>query len=290
MEPAITPQQKKDPIRVSWKYFLESVAPGMLTSVPDCKIEREGKTDAVNCPALELWCTNKQCGRNMMFDFQNSGFPLYPNKIPNATSMVYKCRHCKETAKTYALFIEFHPMDALAIKLGELPSFGPPIPDELLRDLTGEQRDWMMKGRRAENQGLGVGAYAYYRRVIESTRAQLLDRIIEVAKLSPETSSLVPDLQAAKDEIQFKKAIETTKLAVPPSLLIRGHNPLALLHSFLSDGIHRKSDGECLESAHSIRTLLSETSKKIASAMREDDEVIKALKHMHSRRNPNQTT
>jgi hypothetical protein len=53
---------------------------------------------------------------------------------------------------------------------------------------------------------------------------------------------MIVRLTAAKEEVQFKKALASVKGAMPDALLINGHNPLTLLHAALSDGVHNKSD------------------------------------------------
>ena len=64
---------------------------------------------------------------------------------------------------------------------------------------------------------------------------------------------MISVLETAKVENQFSRALESVKDAIPPALLINGHNPLTLLYSALSGGLHGKSDEECLELAHAVR-------------------------------------
>jgi hypothetical protein len=52
-------------------------------------------------------------------------------------------------------------------------------------------------------------------------------------------------------------------------LLIDGHNPLALLHDLLSEGIHQLSDGECLERAQEAEVILCEIADRMQIALTE---------------------
>ena len=63
------------------------------------------------------------------------------------------------------------------------------------------------------------------------------------------------------------------KDALPETLLIRGQNPLTLLHSALSGGIHGKNDEECLELAHAVRVVLIEFAEKMAAALNDEAEL-----------------
>lgn len=72
-------------------------------------------------------------------------------------------------------------------KFLEIPQFGSPTRNRLLR-LFGSDGNVFLKGRQCENHGLGIGAFSYYRRVVENHKDQLFDEIIKVAKkIAPET-------------------------------------------------------------------------------------------------------
>ena len=48
------------------------------------------------------------------------------------------------------------------------------------------------------------------------------------------------------------------KDGIPESLLVDGHNPLTVLYTALSAGIHGQTDELCLERAASIRLVLAD--------------------------------
>ena len=70
------------------------------------------------------------------------------------------------------------------------------------------------------------------------------------------------------------------KDSIPQALLIKGHNPLRLLHSALSDGLHDRDDAYCLEQASSIRVVLAELSERLAQALKDEAELNRALSHL----------
>jgi uncharacterized small protein (DUF1192 family) len=164
----------------------------------------------------------------------------------------------------------------MAIKLGEFPSFGPPIPSRVIT-LIGPDREIFIRGRRAENQGLGIGAFAYYRRVVENQKSRLITEIAKVAKRIGATSEELQRFEAAVNETQFSKAIEYIKSTIPQVLLINGHNPLTLLHSALSEGLHAGTDEDCLELATSIRVVLTELAERISLALKDEAELKQAI-------------
>jgi hypothetical protein len=139
------------------------------------------------------------------------------------------------------------------------------------------KRDYYLKGRRCENQGLGIGAFGYYRRVVENQKNRIIDEIIRAAKKINAPQEMVDGLEAAKLETQFITAIDRIKPAVPQALLISGHNPLTLLHSALSQGLHAERDEDCLELASSIRTVLADLIERTSAVLRESAELDNAV-------------
>ncbi len=193
----------------------------------------------------------------------------------------YKCSNCQNNYKTYAVNligeIESDNISAKCVKVGEYPSFGTKVPSRLL-NMIGKDRDLFLKGRVCENQGLGIGSFSYYRRVIENQKNRLFDQIIQVTKLLDADSHLIEELKIAKKENQFTKSIDVIKTGLPQTLFISGENPLTLLHGALSEGLHAKSDEECLEIAGNIRVVLTVLAQSITNALNDDKELTNAVK------------
>jgi hypothetical protein len=170
-------------------------------------------------------------------------------------------------------------------KISEWPDFAPPTPARLQR-LIQPDRDLFLKGRRAEIAGLGIGAFGYYRRIIEQQKNRLFDEVIRVAKHLGAQESDIAILEGAKNDTQFSKAVEMAKGAIPRSLFISGHNPLSLLHSALSEGLHARTDGECLAVANDIRLVLVEFAEQLGEAMKDRRELNDAVSRLMNRQRP----
>jgi hypothetical protein len=107
-----------------------------------------------------------------------------------------------------------------------------------------------------------------------------------VLETTDPTNEVIADIKAAKHEQQFSKSIEAIKHAMPSSLLVNGQNPLRLLHSALSEGMHAMSDSECLAIAAAARTVLFEFSDRLAQALRDDAELSKAVALLNKPKSP----
>ncbi len=129
-----------------------------------------------------------------------------------------------------------------------------------------------------------MAAFIYYRRVVENQKSRIFDEVIRVSKHLGAETELLEQLELAKSETQFTRAVEAIKRALPQTLLINGRNPLLLLHSALSEGIHALSDEECLELASSARVVLIEFAERLAQAMKDEAELSAAISKLSAPR------
>lgn len=234
----------------------------------------------VSFPRIRLHCASDDCGGDRFFDTKDTVTlsSIYSQRRNWSCFITYWCRDCGKNSKTYSLMIQYEGDRTFALlKVGEVPNFGPPTPPRAA-SLIGEDRELFFKGRKCENQGLGVGAFAYYRRVIERQKSRIIDEFIRVLRAVSPGDPIIEDLERASRETQFSKSMDAIKHALPSSLSIRGQNPLALLHTALSEGLHALDDDSCLEYAQAIRTILFETAERLTTAMKDDAEVSKAIK------------
>ena len=254
---------------ITLKEFFENIPPGKFVKIKNLS-KRQNSSNYLNLTAIELHCETSECNGVRFFNPQENvhigGINAY-----NEVFLTFICRNCNKSSKTYAFLVKLgeNASDNSLHKLGEFPPFGPPTPARVF-NLIGAEREYYLKGRRAENQDLGIAAFAYYRRVVENQKTRIIDEIIRVGKKVGASEEVLRDLVAAKSETQFSKAVDAIKHGIPQSLLIDGHNPLVLLHSALSEGLHAHTDEQCLELATSIRVVLSELVERMGLALKEE--------------------
>lgn len=261
--------------------FLEATPPNRVSHISDLSAYRSVNgymRNALNTPDIQLHCPSDSCN-GVRFFRCTSGKAESLRPSYKFIFITYMCSNCQDHQKTYAIAARIDedekPTGEL-YKFGELPTFGPPTPARLVK-LIGPDRDSFLKGRRCENQGLGIGAFIYYRRVVENQKNRILEEIIKVSERIGAPNEKIETLKAAISETQFSKALETAKDVIPESLLINGHSPILLLHSALSEGVHALSDEDCLELASSIRIVLGELSERLSQALKDEAELTKAL-------------
>lgn len=271
---------------ISFAEFMESVPPSTLVTVSGASVKKGGPAGFgyyLTKPELQIHCPHDtcngvrfhRCSDSHEFSLRHGDFEfIYMN---------YVCSNCRVSKKTFSLAINPNTEDGNdnCYKFGELPIYGPPTPSRLIK-LIGPDREHFLSGRRCENQGLGIGAFVYYRRVVENQKNRILDEIIKVSKKLGVGQDRIDALESAKSETQFSKAVESVKHAIPQVLMINGHNPLTLLHTALSDGLHDRTDEHCLELASSIRVVLGELSERLSQALKDEAEINNALSRLLS--------
>ena len=190
-------------------------------------------------PDIQLHCPSELCGGTRVFGCNTSRRVVGPTKW-STEFVTYFCRNCQHQTEIFALALK-QDAEKQRIRFCEtrrgttLRSFRPGESD-YPRRLIG---NFFLRGRRAENHGLGIGAFAYYRRVVENQKGRIISEMGRVAQRLGGKKETLELFAKASTETQFSKAIDLVKSAIPQSLLIDGSNPLSLLHAALSKGYMR---------------------------------------------------
>jgi hypothetical protein len=265
--------------------FLESSPPDSTKRVdPVSAFSQQGHLMLIQ-DDVQLDCDSPECDGKGKLRFAYSGGTefLKRGQLKHIFA-TYLCRNCCTSEKTFGVMIIVDAVgfSGAVYKLGEIPAFGPQVPARVIT-LIGSDRDLFLKGRRAENHGLGVGAFAYYRRVVENQKVRIIEEMARVAKKLEASQADLKLFEEAARESQFSKAIDKIGAAIPSALRVNGHNPLTLLHSALSDGLHERSDEECLECAREIRLLMTELADRMAQVLKEETELKGAVSKLLAR-------
>jgi hypothetical protein len=277
----------EEPPPITFAEFLENAPPSQYRKVAGVRSARHRPNGSayyeIATSEIQLYCTSDTCNGLRFFRYNSGEVALSGDTTFKRTFIRYTCSNCQKTSKIFALQVVFDRQDTetQCYKYGEFPVYGPPTPARLIR-LFGNDREIFLKGRRCENQGLGIGAFTYYRRVVENHKNQILDEIIRVSQKIGASAEMVRALEDSKNEIQFSKAVTSVKDAIAASLLINGHNPLTLLHTALSKGVHDLTDEQCLELAQDVRVVLVELAEALGRALKDEAELNSAISRLMS--------
>ncbi|MFZ0320890.1 MAG: hypothetical protein WAL56_17315 [Candidatus Sulfotelmatobacter sp.] len=168
----------------------------------------------------------------------------------------YTCRNCKANKIAYHYYwgtVEGESDNFLFFKFGQWPALEERIPAEVKKNLDRPNLNLYFKALRCRNQNLGLGSLAYLRRVVEQKIDAILDMIAQEAGGVGFAPEHLVKLEAIKGSGLFKDKINLASTILPPSLRPGGHNPIDALHDLSSDGIHRRSEEECVQVFDRVR-------------------------------------
>lgn len=262
-----------------WIKFLEST-PSYVDEIFSDLIEditpsSQATTYGIYFPIIKLYCEVDDGERGCNPDQRGVSCTDYRTQFVR-----YTCRDCGRWDKTFALIlvpdVKVSPKVLTAMKLGEFPPFGSHLAKRLQKLLSEADLELYRKGLRSEREGQGIGAAAYFRRVVDNQWKALVAKLHDAAKKLGTSAEKLKLFEDAILQPQFSAAVELLKDAIPAKLLILdGQNPLTLLYKPLSVQLHNLSDKECLQQAADIRVILNETFDNISRVL-SDDETLKA--------------
>lgn len=207
-------------------------------------------------PSIHMHCP--QCGSGQTF--VNAGsegtYSLYewlsaPYEVYLAR---YLCASCQKFGRLFVLETGHVDGRGFIRKIGQKPDWEASLDANVARVL-GPHEVLFRRGVDCETSGYGIGAFAYYRRLVEDVLSELLN--------------MIPPLLEGEAKVKYAEALERTsttpvaqekialvKELLPASLRRDGINPLEILHDALSGGLHAESDEECLDLAATVREAL----------------------------------
>lgn len=281
-EAQITPEEPPlNLTSMNFRELLESPSDGEFHIVPNFAKPRYSRAEEYDIlyPPIMLDCADEECNGPRLCDKTRG--PSYLDRDDQRVIFDYSCRNCKSYKKTFALIAFIHEQNWVVTKVGEFPPYGPSTPAKLT-SLLGQHSKLFFKGRQCEIHGQGIGAFAYYRRIVELVKEDILEMILSVARLSTGNEELIAELEMAKKEQQFSKAVSKVKHSLPVSLLISGHNPLTVLHDCLSKGIHELDDDECLKRATAVREVLAALVQRVNELRTDQSTLVRAINDIRS--------
>ena len=218
------------------------------------KMDVPGTMDNLEQPAVNMVC--KTCSSNETFNMVNKYQELHGySNVPTANEnlrLIYLCQSCKKQKREFCIYVSTE-RDYI-YKYGQYPEWEIKIDKGLEKTLHKHSKAFR-KGLVCESQGYGIGAFAYYRRITEDIIDELLESITELID-TEHRDEYIEALEKTKTTRVAQEKINLVKDLLPSILKPNGMNPLGVLHSELSEGLHAESDESCLENANHIKSIL----------------------------------
>lgn len=216
----------------------------------------------------------QDCKSEQTFVWRNNNYAaVRPNEHIECVN--YECAACGYVY-AFLIFVGKDKNQGYAMKVGQYPKIDISI-DENIESSLGQFAPLFNNGLICEKQGFGIASYAYYRRIVELIIDDLLTQLSDLMD-DDQKEKYAEILEKVKTETQTSKKIEYAKEMLPPSLRVEGVNPLGTLYGILSEGIHTKSDNDCVEIATEIRLTITFLIEQITVNKAKKNQYASALK------------
>lgn len=193
---------------------------------------------------LRLHCNEEKCKQETWWETQEGPF-FFNRFIEDAR---YVCRNCGNASIQYYFIWQEHDNRNIFLKIGQYPELEERIPETLLKSLSQVDVKLYKNAIRMRNFNFGLAAVAYMRRIVENKMNDMLEILHEVAVSHNAIEEVLKKHDEIRKEKRFAQKVEYAGELLPGNLRPPGKpNPMAILHELTSEGIHAKSDEECVE-------------------------------------------
>lgn len=203
----------------------------------------------------------------------------------------YDCRNCGRLEVIYYFYWEKEEQGTLFFKVGQWPELEERVSQALEDALSQEDLKLYKNALRLRNFNLGIAAVAYMRRVVENRMNDILEILHESARAHNAAPELLARHEEVKNDRRFSVKVEYAGDLLPAHLRPEGQpNPMAILHDFTSDGLHAKSDEECVDIFDECRETFEYVFGKIRIETEEAKKFVKDMAKLSEKKSKKKET
>ena len=167
----------------------------------------------------------------------------------------FLCFGCSDSSIMFSVHHLFQDSSVLLTKYGEYPRKALSR-DKSLQKFFRDDKEYYEKAVSCLANSYGIGAFSYFRRIIENNIFKLLELLAQDISISGDSPDLLEKIDQLKTTSPMSEKIELANREVPEYLIPSGVNPLGRIYKVLSEGIHSLSDEECLDRALGIEACI----------------------------------
>jgi hypothetical protein len=199
----------------------------------------------------------------------------YVGSINDLSLYYYTCHLCKGRAIYYLLW---RAADKVT-KVGQSPAHSASIPPNIEKRL-GSSAVFYKRALTCRNEGFGLAAVAYFRRVVEDKTNELIDVVADSALAMAMSAEDVANIRGAKAEKVYEDKLKIAAQAMPNAMKPDGANPLQALFSLLSVGLHTQTEEECLQIADHVHEIFDYLFDRLRTEIEDRNLFVAKIKKM----------
>jgi hypothetical protein len=169
------------------------------------------------------------------------------------------------------------------LKVGQYPAPSVALPKGLEKNLGLEASSLYRKALICKNNGFGLAAASYIRRVVEDKTNEVIEVAAQLAESHAIDASVVAKMRVIGSSTDYTPYEEKLKIAAtvfPDSLKVGSINPLKTLYNLVSKGIHGLSEAECVTIASETADVFEFVFTKLKSQVADQKAFIEKVKKL----------
>jgi len=172
-------------------------------------------------------------------------------------------------------------------KIGQYPPLSISLPRALEKNLGAEATQLYKKAQINRNEGYGLGAVIYIRRVVEDKTEELIEVVAQLAEAHSVGADVIKKIRAAKEtRTAYDQKLQIAATVIPASLIVDGVNPLAVLYDLVSAGLHDLTEEQCIAIADKTRTVFEFTFTHLRAEREKRKDFVATVKKLAGEKGP----
>jgi hypothetical protein len=178
-------------------------------------------------------------------------------------------------------------LSAQVQKIGQFPPLTIDIPKAVEKSLGKAHSALYKKALISRNEGWGLGAVSYIRRVVEDKTEELIEVVAKLAEAHAISQDMVKRIRAAKEErTTYDQKLKIASTVMPDSLLIDGVNPLDVLYGLVSAGLHDLTEEQCVAIADETKSVFEFTFARLRAETEERKDFVDTIRKLAGNKHP----
>lgn len=172
-------------------------------------------------------------------------------------------------------------------KIGQYPPLSISLPRALEKNLGSEATQLYKKAQINRNEGYGLGAVTYIRRVVEDKTEELIEVVAQLAEAHSVGADVIKKIRAAKEtRTTYDQKLQIAATVIPASLIVDGVNPLAVLYDLVSAGLHDLTEEQCIAIADKTKTVFEFTFTNLRAEREKRKDFVETVKRLAGEKGP----
>lgn len=200
-------------------------------------------------------------------------------QVNTLTSTSFLCRNCKRSHVAYFLSIEADQRGGKIIKVGQWPPLSREPDPVVSAGWSPHDKQLYRDAMTFRNSNKGIGALPYIRRIIETHVIDILTLISDAHKRQPIPGFDEAVFEKVRLSHRFTDKLDFARDYLPVGLVPAGSpNPIGTLYDLISDGLHERTEDECVDIFDRCKVAFEFVVRKLTEAKRDDEAYIESVR------------